>query len=371
MLMIILVISVLASLPLVKVHMSVSGRGIIRPVQERTSILAGHSGKVSGVFVREGDEVRKSDPILQISSGVLEETILAVEKELTEARRQAMDLSGLTSDPPELPASPRFKASWEAYAHQLDYLALIEKKARKELGRNAGLFSQGLISEKAFDDLRYAAERATKERINFVSMTVHNWQEENEVQKERIRALEEKINLLKEKVREHTIRAPANGRMIRFNGIFEGSSVMAGSVIGMLSPESELVGEFYIHSRNLAFLRDGQTVHIHLDAFNAREWGYATGHIYAISSDYILHENQPVYRVKCHIQEKNLRLRNGYSASIRKGMTFQARCIVCRRSLLRLIMDRTENWLNPALHLRISGRKFRYPGLQPGNFNHS
>ena len=89
---------------------------------------------------------------------------------------------------------------------------------------------------------------------------------------------------------------------------------------------------------------------LHLDAFNAREWGVLPGRIYEISSDYILVENQPVYRIKCRLERGELNLRNGYSAKIKKGMSFQARCLVSRRTLFQLLADKTGNWLNPALN---------------------
>ena len=91
-------------------------------------------------------------------------------------------------------------------------------------------------------------------------------------------------------------------------------------------------------------------MHLHLDGFNAREWGVLQGEIYEISSDFILSQNQPVYRIKCRLQSKELNLKNGYSAKIRKGMTFQARCLVSRRTIFQLLADKTENWLNPVVN---------------------
>ena len=87
-----------------------------------------------------------------------------------------------------------------------------------------------------------------------------------------------------------------------------------------------------------------------MDAFNAREWGIVPGKIYEISSDFLMLENQPVYRAKCMLEQNSLQLGNGYSAELKKGMTFQARCLVARRTLLQLLSDKTNNWLNPVMN---------------------
>jgi hypothetical protein len=52
--------------------------------------------------------------------------------------------------------------------------------------------------------------------------------------------------------------------------------------------------------------------------------------------------------VKCRLEQNEVTLKNGYSAMLKKGMTFQARCLLSRRSLLQLLGDKTGKWLNPA-----------------------
>ena len=110
------------------------------------------------------------------------------------------------------------------------------------------------------------------------------------------------------------------------------------------------IGEFYISPRDIAFLKIGQEVHIHLDAFRTREWGIVTGVIFEISGDFVIMDNSPMYRIKCRLDRSKVSLVNGFSSSIRKGMTFQARCIVSQRTLAQLLKDKAEDWLHPALN---------------------
>jgi len=345
-----IILAVLASLPLVSVQVSVAGRGIIRPQQEKSSILASSTGIVSKVFVEEGERIQKSEPLIQIRSIETMQNLQSLIMELQEAELHVKDLRKLISRPMALPRSPKYLREYDEYLNRLDYLGLLLNRANLELSRHEGLFRGGLISEKDYDDLVFAVNKSEKELESYKYQSITAWQKEYYTIADRIRKLHAQIRNTEEKIRMTTVYAPATGSMIEFNGIFEGSMVQAGSVIGVLSPESGLIGEFYVSSTNLIYLKKGQKVHLHLEAFNAREWGVLPGRIYEISSDYILVENQPVYRIKCRLERGELNLRNGYSAKIRKGMTFQARCMVSRRTLFQLLADKTGNWLNPTLN---------------------
>jgi len=348
--LLLLVLLILASLPLVSVQVSVTGLGIIRPIQEKTSIISASSGIVSRIFINEGETIQKSEPLLEVRSIESRKNLHTINAELREAEIHAEDLVGLTSQPVKLPKSPEYKREYEEYLQQVDYLSMIHKQADKELARHTGLFKGGLISEKEYDDLVFSSEKSEKELYNYMSHSLNQWQNQYSRQLARIRELKILARNEEEKIRLKTIQAPATGKMIEFNGIFEGSAIQAGSIIGILSPESQLIGEFYISSQDIAFIETGQKVHIHLDAFSAREWGFVSGEVYEISSDYVMLDKRPMYRIKCRLDQTSVTLKNGYSSSIRKGMTFQARCMVRQRTLFQLLADKAENWLHPALN---------------------
>jgi multidrug resistance efflux pump len=343
-----LVILALASLPLVSVQVSVSGWGIIRPVQEKTRITAAVPGIVARIYVKEGDLVRKSDPLLQIRSTETRENLQSLYLDLHEAEGHLRDLVGLTRLPVKIPLSRKYIREYEEFIKQREFLELLQSKAERELARHEGLRREGLISEKEYDDLAFTAEKTMKELDNFKSRTLNRWQAENYNQLVRIRELEMQIRNTEEMIQLTTVYAPASGSMVEFNGIFEGSAVQAGTLIGILSPDSGLIGEFYVSSHNITYLRRGQQVRLHLDAFPSREWGSLPAHVYDISGDFLMLDEQPVYRVKCSLDKAEMLLRNGYSAKLKKGMTFQARCLVSRRTLFQLLADKADNWLNPA-----------------------
>ena len=98
-----------------------------------------------------------------------------------------------------------------------------------------------------------------------------------------------------------------------------------GEPIGIISPDTRLIGEIYIPSKDISYLHTRQEVSLLVDAFPSREWGPVKAEIYEISKDYIWMNQQVVYRVRCHLPQTRLVLRNGYEGELLKGMTFQAR----------------------------------------------
>ena len=85
-----------------------------------------------------------------------------------------------------------------------------------------------------------------------------------------------------------------------------------------------------------------------IDAFNYRDWGVIEAVVRDISDDASLERDGPRFRVRSRLTRTELRLPGGRRVSIRKGMTFRARFVIARRSLMQLVFDDINDWLNPA-----------------------
>jgi multidrug resistance efflux pump len=342
-----LVAGLMASLPLVRVGVCVTGGGMIRPLQEKAKIIPVMSGLVEEIYVAEGDHVRRSEPVLKLRSYDAVSNLQLLNAELEETDRYLADLKGLMRDPVTKPANQKFRTAYEEYCHRVDYLTMMYEKADREWNRQKGLYGAGLISDKEYDDLTFTKNKAKQERIQFMSESRRIWQDDFTTYLDRRRTLTKQVKQTEEQIRRSVILAPVSGSLEEFSGIFPGSVLQAGEIIGVISPDSRLIGEIIISSRDIAYIRTGQEVSIQVDAFPAREWGLATGEIFEVSDDYIWQDQQAVYRVKCQLHEKKMVLKNGYAGELLKGMTFQARCHVASRSLLQLLTDKADDWLDP------------------------
>ena len=344
-----LIAGVLISLPLVRVQISVTGKGIIRPRQEKATIIPVTSGMVEEVYVSEGDYIKMSDPILKVRSFNAARNLQLLKMELSDTDHYIDDLKGMLSDPVNVPARQKFRTAWKEYCHHLDYLTLMYEKAHRDWARQTGLHKGGLISDKEYDDLTFSKNKAKQDRVRFMSESRRAWQEDHTAYLDRKRLLTKQIQQTEEQIRRSMINAPVSGSLEEFSGIFPGSVLQAGETIGVISPDSKLIGEMYVQSKDIAYLSTGQEVSIQVDAFPSREWGRIKAEIFEISNDYIWLNQQAVYRVKCRFPNKRLVLKNGYEGELIKGMTFQARCLIASRSLFQLLTDKADDWLDPAI----------------------
>jgi HlyD family secretion protein len=97
----------------------------------------------------------------------------------------------------------------------------------------------------------------------------------------------------------------------------------------------------------MGLLKKGMKVTYQIDALNYNDWGFAYGEISEIANDFEVIDKQSVFRVKCRLDTRALKLKNGYTTTLKKGMTLRARFIVTERSLYQLLYDKVDDWLNP------------------------
>ena len=101
-------------------------------------------------------------------------------------------------------------------------------------------------------------------------------------------------------------------------------------------------------SRDIALVRQGTSARLMIDALNYREWGVVDATVIEVADDASLTEDGAMFRVRCALTRTDLRLRGGQRVAVGKGMTFRARFVIAERSLLQLLFDRVDDWLNPA-----------------------
>jgi len=130
----------------------------------------------------------------------------------------------------------------------------------------------------------------------------------------------------------------------------EGDFVYPNQKFAEISPDSDLIAVTYISPADIAFLEKGQEVKFQVDAFNYNQWGVATGKVLEIADDLTMFsEKEAGFLVTCQLDSTELYLSSELKGGIRKGMTFNARFVVARRSLFQLLYDNVDDWLNPSV----------------------
>ena len=341
------------SLPFIKMDISVKSAGIIRPIDEKTELKSSISTVIDSMYFKEGDTVKQGAIII----GLRKENI-SIKKTMNnfeiEQRNQFInDLTVLThqnnftGNTVASLQSPMYKQQCSRFVFQLSELNAQLKKVNKEMYIDSVLSVDKVIAPKEMFDKANEQEKllaniqATKEQ------QIAIWQQELAkyfLEKSQFQNANQQLN---EDSNFYSIKAPVSGVLQNFNKYYQGSLIQAGEVLGVISPQAELVAECYVSTRDVGLLKQKQQTLFQIDAFDYNYFGILTGKIFSIDNDYTVVDNKPAFKVRCTLDTKQLHLKNGFTGNIKKGMTMQARFVVARRSLWQLLFDKINDWVNP------------------------
>jgi len=348
-----ILIAALISLPYIKISVSTNSSGIVRTVAEKSDFKAITSGRVSAWLVKENQKVETGQNLVVLASEMLDSKISLVKFQQIEKQQFIHDLSILTRlDSVNLLSVRGLKSSlyaqqYNQLTYQLQESLQQQRKIKKELDTDRMLYKEKVISMREFDEKEYTYKRLLAEYRSTIERQLSQWQSDLTTHQIAIAEIQaQESQLLKEK-ELYTIKAPVSGTIQQLVGKYPGSYVQAGEGLGLISPDSSLLVECYISPKDMGLLKKGMKVTYQIDALNYNDWGFAYGEINEIANDFEVIEKQPVFRVKCRLDTRSLKLKNGYATTLKKGMTLRARFIVTERSLYQLLYDKVDDWLNP------------------------
>lgn len=350
---VLLLLAGLAALPMVRVGVSVQSNGIVRPLTEKHDVNAGASGFAAEIRVRENQTVRRGDVLVVMRAAPLDERLSLAATRAAETRRSIADLELLTrAGGGEIAlgrfATPRFRQEYVQLRQELRDHAGRERKATADLERTQALQQRGLAPVSEVEDRQFQLTQARADRAMALERAQSGWQSELTTARLELKELVSQQGQLREERALYTVTAPVDGTVEEVAAVSAGSLVQQGQKLAVISPTADLSAEVYVTPRDIGLLRPGTPARVQIDAFNYNDWGFVAGRVQEISDDFVLLNQQPMFRVRVALDEHELRLRNGFRGRLRKGMTLRARFMVTERTLFQLLRDDVNDWLNPA-----------------------
>lgn len=105
--------------------------------------------------------------------------------------------------------------------------------------------------------------------------------------------------------------------------------------------------EAYVPSHKIGELFSHAPARFQVDAYNYHQWGTAKGSILSLGKDIEFLNEQPIFKVRCSLDQTQLQLPNGATGKLHKGLTLTALFYQNRRSLFDLLFDDINDWMNP------------------------
>lgn len=345
-----------ALLPFIQVDISIQSRGIIRPKHQISEIISPVQGRLEKLFFYENDMVRKGDTLLTINAARVVNNLQYTKERQSELQSYSSDLKLLLKILSPSAFNPVHSLTTANYQRQhREFTELINKanraylKAKQDYNRSKQLYEGAAISLMEFEKAQFELDNAHAELKALHLSQLTQWSEELKNHETELNRIESEFNKIREEQKDFVIIAPLSGSIQELKGLAPGMQILASQSLLKISPDSGLMVETFIVPGDIGFIKPEQPVTFQVDAFNYNQWGFATGSVIEIAHDITLRDNQPFFRVTCSVDQTHLSLKNGYSGSLKKGMTLNSRFIITQRSLWQLLYDKVDNWLNPKL----------------------
>ena len=348
-----MVVLVLMALPFVQTTISVKAQGITRPANERTEVKSVIGGIIDTIFYHEGSPVKKGTILLRIKDAVTKSKKLRNNFEINQHGQFIHDLKLLTSTSlnddlsPHL-FSPLYKEQLSRYLHQKIDQDETLKKSTRELNTNTVLLNEKVITQKEFFDTKVQFDKAVAGEKAFSVEQQANWQEDLVRYNLELSQYREDQNQVNTDASYYEIKASVSGVLQGINTRYSGGLLQPNETLCTISPDGNLLGECYVTTKDIGLIKPGQIAHFQIDAFDYNYFGTLTGKVVAVDNDFTTINNSTIFKVRCRFDNTQLQLKNGYAGSLQKGLTFQARFIIGKRTLWQLLWDNIDDWLNPS-----------------------
>ena len=314
-LLFVLFVATITSLAFVPWQQSVRGSGRViayAPLERQQALEAPIDGRVTHWYVQEGDEVKKGDPVADLSDNdpailqrlererdAMRAQVEAAELSiaLTDARvsslRSARDSAIANADLRVAMASDRLTAAERA----IDAAKAAKKTAALNLTRNERLFKRGLVSKRDLElaeldaetsanelERAIAARSAAKSEVKAlraerqkVTSTNQATIESTQTSLEKLRGEKAKAEaeLLKVEVRlarqqQMQVVAPRDGTIFRLTANQGSEMVKAGDPLVLLVPQTGTRAvELYLDGNDAPLVSEGRTVRIQFEGWPA------------------------------------------------------------------------------------------------------
>lgn len=348
----ILVATFLCILPIIKVPISSSSRGVIRSVQENTKISAIVSGRVIySRLEKNNQELKQGDTLFIITAEQLDTQKNLQNSQSSDYSVQLQDLNKLTKGQTSGLKTGQYQRELSAMQEKIAQVQTQLSLAQKDFDRAATLYNQGVVPKAEYDKFFYNLRGLKNQIAGITEQQIAQWQAQKREVERQIRSLSSEVQRINQEQKNYIITAPISGRLVNFSGIQKNNFLTQGQNIGEISPEVSLVAECLVSPKDIGFIHTGQNVKYQIDTYNYNQWGLLAGKVSEIDQNIKINEQtgEAFFRVLCQMDKDRLQLKNGYPGKIDKGMTFTARFHLVDRTLWQLLFDRVDDWFNPRI----------------------
>jgi multidrug resistance efflux pump len=318
-----MLIGTLISLPFIQVEVSAQARGILRPGNDPAPILSLVSGSISQVNMRNNQAVHRGDTLLRMDDRRTEEELahqIFLRKVNQAVLHDLHEILGQSEQPMLTQATIR--QEFDSFLAQKKEAQMHIQMAKIMWLRQQKLFADRVIPPVEYEQAEHDYQMALASwRITEAKQYAH-WQRQFKESSDLQQSYDLAIHKLRQEKMQYVIRAPIDGTLMNVKGFEANSFLPSAGILAEISPNEGILAECQVGPKDIGLLRLGQMLRLQFDAFPFHQWGFIHGQVIEIERNPQLQHGAVLFRVRCRLLKKNLRLKNGQHVSVKHGMTF-------------------------------------------------
>lgn len=329
-------------------------------------IQATDNGVVSELLVKEGDDVKKGDLLAILEE---ERAKAALDNSATKvaalrarvARLEAEIFDRPLNFPEEIQKYAEYVQNQtelynrrrQAITQDVASLQKMLELAKRELAMNKPLLAHGDVSRADVIRLRRQVADIEAQITNKGNKYFEDAQTELTKAQEELESESEQLRDRAQVLEEKRLFAPVDGKVNNIAVTTIGGVVRSGDTIMQLLPtSSDLVVEAKVRPVDIAYVKEGQTASVKLDAYDYSIFGAMNGEVIYISPDTLMEKtpqgDKPYYRVQIRIEGAQVAARED-EIIIKPGMTASVDIKAMERTVLSYLTKPITKTLSEGL----------------------
>lgn len=329
-------------------------------------IQATDNGVVSELLVKEGDDVKKGDLLAILEE---ERAKAALDNSATKVAALRARVARLEAEifdrplifPEEIQKYAEYVQNQtelynrrrQAITQDVASLQKMLELAKRELAMNEPLLAHGDVSQADVIRLRRQVADIEAQITNKRNKYFEDAQTELTKTQEELESETEQLRDRAQVLEEKRLFAPVDGKVNNIAVTTIGGVVRSGDTIMQLLPtSSDLVVEAKVRPVDIAYVKEGQTASVKLDAYDYSIFGAMNGEVIYISPDTLMEKtpqgDKPYYRVQIRIEGAQVAARED-EIIIKPGMTASVDIKAMERTVLSYLTKPITKTLSEGL----------------------
>lgn len=336
-------------LPYINMDITSQNTAYTKSIMENTPINSSYSGRLEYLSIANNKNFITGDTLAIVSQDLLESSQVLNDSLYNFNQDYLLDIIQLLNKQFKNLRTTTAQKEYNTYKARNAELHSTYSFAKKQHDRQKVLFEKQAIALSVYEQYVFELEKARRARNAYKAQQRASWELKKRELEERLVNLSNVQDNLALQAQDYIITAPISGTIENYQGVTVGSNVTQGQLLAVISPNDNLIVESTVKPSDIGSIKIGQSVRYQFDAFNYNQWGFLEGKVIDIDKNITLSDNGTFFKVRCSLPDKTLTLKNGYDATVSKGMTLTTRLFIARRSLWDLLFDKVDDWFNPKL----------------------